>query len=369
MGRINVNMSKEHKRDTITWISIVGLALAYIMIIAINNIIYENDINSNFMLKCSAYGAPFIVIAGMFNQYLVRWSNKQDWALRNSHFASILQLTFAVVMAILLTATAFYFFDPNSYDNFKEVFDQTYFRISIIADIMINCFILMLAKYIDQIEVARRQDQHIKEIESEIVRVKYQQLKAQVNPHFLFNSLNILTSLINSNPTKASEFTKQLASIYRYLLSNDKQDIVLLEEELKFAQQYAKILNIRYGEGIKINIPNATDVAITSTRIVPTALQILIENACKHNVISVSSPLKINVVIDNNKITVSNNLAPRPIPADSTGIGLKGLKEKYKIISNKEIEIKQTDEIFAVSIPLISKTEAEEATKRGIDLL
>ena len=88
-------------------------------------------------------------------------------------------------------------------------------------------------------------------------------------------------------------------------------------------------------------------------------IQILIENACKHNIISTTDPLSINVVIDNNKVIVSNNIAPRPIPADSTGLGLKGLKEKYKIIANKKIEIKQTDTTFSVAVPLMTRHEIE----------
>ena len=340
-------------------VSIFGLVIAYILVIAINNILYEDRISLDFMLYCSAYGAPFIIMAGMFNQYFVRWSNKQKWVLEHEHLASVFQLLFAIFIAIFFTIFAFFMFDPTPHEKFSDTFKETYFQISIIADTMVNCFILMLAKFIDQAEVVKRQEQHIHEIESEILQVKYQQLKAQVNPHFLFNSLNILISLINSNPHKATEFTKQLASIYRYLLSNDKQDVVLLTEELNFAKKYAKILNIRYGDGIKINIPEITDATVSSMRIVPTALQILFENAVKHNIISVASPLTINLVIDNNHVTVTNNLAPRPIPADSTGIGLKGLKEKYQIIANKEIIIEQTDEKFSVSIPLMSRHEIE----------
>ncbi len=350
-------MEKRKFRDTITIVSIFGLAIAYILVIAINNIIYEDRISLKFMLYCSAYGAPFVIMAGMFNQYLVRWCNKQPWMLKHRHYTSIIQLLFAIFIAIFFTVFAFFMFDPIEYNHFTDTFKETYFQISIIADTMVNCFILMLAKFIDQAEVVQRQEQHIKEIESEILRVKYQQLRAQVNPHFLFNSLNILISLINSNPHRATEFTKQLAAIYRYLLSNDKQDVVLLSEELKFVQKYAKILNIRYGDGIKITIPQVTDVSVLSMRIIPTAIQILIENACKHNIISTTDPLTINVSIDNNQIIVINNLAPRPMPADSTGLGLKGLKEKYKIIANKEIEIKETDSTFGVSIPLMTRHE------------
>ncbi len=350
-------MRTTKQRDTITMVSIFGLVIAYILVIAINNIIYEDRITLKFMLHCSAYGAPFIVMAGMFNQYLVRWCNKKKWVLEHEHLTSVFQLLFAIFIAVFFTIFAFFMFDPTPHARFVDTFKETYFQISIIADTMVNCFILMLAKFIDQAEVVQRQEQHIREIESEILRVKYQQLRAQVNPHFLFNSLNILISLINSNPHKATEFTKQLASIYRYLLSNDKQDVVVFSDELKFTRQYAKILNIRYGDGIKINIPDVTDVAILGMRIVPTALQILIENAVKHNIISTTSPLTINLVIDDNCVTVTNNLAPRPIPADSTGIGLKGLKEKYKIIANRDIKISGNDGIFSVSIPLISRHE------------
>ena len=350
-------MKTTKQRDTITMVSIFGLVIAYILVIAINNIIYEDRITLRFMLYCSAYGAPFIIMAGMFNQYFVRWSNRKKWVLKHEHWASVLQLLFAIFIAALFTVFAFFMFDPTPHEKFSDTFKETYFQISIIADIMVNCFILMLAKFIDQAEVMKRQEQHIHEIESEIMRVKYQQLKAQVNPHFLFNSLNILISLINSNPHKATEFTKQLASIYRYLLSNDNQDVVLFSEELKFAQQYAKILNIRYGDGIKINIPEVTDATVMGLRIVPTALQILIENAVKHNIISTSSPLTISIIINNNCVCVSNNLAPRPIPADSTGIGLKGLKEKYRIIANREIMIEESNTTFCVSIPLMSRHE------------
>ena len=352
-------MKTTKQRDTITMVSIFGLVIAYILVIAINNIIYEDRITLRFMLYCSAYGAPFIIMAGMFNQYFVRWSNRKKWVLKHEHWASVLQLLFAIFIAALFTVFAFFMFDPTPHEKFSDTFKETYFQISIIADIMVNCFILMLAKFIDQAEVMKRQEQHIHEIESEIMRVKYQQLKAQVNPHFLFNSLNILISLINSNPHKATEFTKQLASIYRYLLSNNKQNVVLLSEELKFAKKYANILNIRYGEGIKINIPEITDVSVMSFRIIPTAIQILIENACKHNIISTSNPLTINIRIDEKYIIVSNNLAPRPIPADSTGLGLKGLKEKYQIIAQREIKIEQSETSFSASIPLLTRYEIE----------
>lgn len=352
-------MDTTKTQNTITLVASFGLTIAVMLVIAINNVIYEEIISLSFMLRCTMYAAPFVIIAGMFNQYFVRWCNKQKWMLQNPHNTTVIQIAFSVLWAVGLTFFAFYLFDPIRHKPFILIYKETYFQISIIADILVNCFILMLAKYLDQSEVLERQAKHIKEIESEVMRIRYHQLRAQVNPHFLFNSLNILVSLINSDPNKATEYTKRLASIYRYLLSNDNMEVVPLSDELKFAQQYAQILNIRYGQGIKISIPPITDVAVLSTRIIPTALQILIENACKHNVISAIKPLIINIFIDDNKITVNNTVTPRPIPADSTGLGLKGLKEKYKIIANKEIEIKQTNTTFSVSVPLITRHEID----------
>lgn len=350
-------MDTTKTQNTITLVASFGLTIAVMLVIAINNVIYEEIISLSFMLRCTMYAAPFVIIAGMFNQYFVRWCNKQKWMLQNPHNTTVIQIIFAVLWAIGLTFFAFYLFDPIRYKPFILVYKETYFQISIIADVLVNCFILMLAKYLDQSEVLERQAKHIKEIEAEVMRIRYHQLRAQVNPHFLFNSLNILVSLINSNPIKATEYTKQLASIYRYLLSNDNSEVVTLSEELKFAQKYTNILSIRYGDGIRINLPNVTDVTVMSMRIIPTSIQVLIENAVKHNIISTIKPLIINVYIDNNHIIVSNSLAIRPMPADSTGLGLKGLKEKYKIITDEDIKITQTHTTFNVSVPLITRHE------------
>lgn len=354
---INRISRKINKRDKVAIVATLGIAIAYVSIICINNLIYESDIDAKFMIRNSLYGAPFVLFAGVFNQHIVRWCNKQRWMLDNPHNTSVLQLTISVLTAMACVTFAFYLFDPNNYDHFYETFSKPYFQISLMASIITNCFVLMLAKYVDHAKVMERQAKHIRDMESEIMRVKYQQLRAQVNPHFLFNSLNILVSLINSNPNKATEYTKQLAAIYRYLLANNDMEVVSLSEELRFVQQYANILSIRYGNGIQIHLPNLTDVTVMAKRIIPSAIQVLIENAVKHNIISAIKPLVINVYIDNNNLVVSNSLALRPVPADSTGLGLKGLKEKYKIITDEDIKITQTQTTFRVAVPLITHNE------------
>ena len=122
-------MQKVRLRDTITLVSIFGLIIAYILVIAINNIIYEDRISLRFMLYCLAYGAPFIIMAGMFNQYLVRWCNRQKWMLQHAHITSVLQLSFAIFVAIFFTIFAFFMFDPIKHEIFSDLFKETYFQI------------------------------------------------------------------------------------------------------------------------------------------------------------------------------------------------------------------------------------------------
>lgn len=316
---------------------------------------YANSISLHFMIYCSLYGAPFIIIAGILNQLLVQWSNKNNWSRNNEILSSILQYLSAITTAMIFTVLGFVFFDPNEHTSITQLFSEQYFQISMASTPILNIFILFLARYTGQIEIFKQQEEHIRRIEAEIIKIQYSQLKAQVNPHFLFNSLNILTSLINSDPPKAAEFTKRLATIYRYLLSTDQKDLISLDEELHFCNQYSEIIRIRYGPGINITIPQIADSAIANMRIIPTALQVLIENACKHNIISVSSPLVIDIHINDSSVTVTNNISPRPIPADSTGLGLKGLKEKYQILTDKDISINSTEKYFKVTIPLLPK--------------
>jgi two-component system, LytTR family, sensor kinase len=177
-----------------------------------------------------------------------------------------------------------------------------------------------------------------------------QTLKNQVNPHFLFNSLNTLSALINSDPETAEKFTIRLASIYRYILENNIKDQVDLEKEISFIEDYFYLHRVR-DEGkieMKVSIADAGKY-----KILPVSLQLLVENAINHNMSSTEHPLKIEVFLENENIVVKNNLQKLSSSLKTTKTGLKNLSQRVKIVTGKSITIEENNEFFSVKIPLI----------------
>lgn len=343
-----------------TAIGCIGVAVAYLMIIALNNILYEGNITWNFMIYCTMCGAPFVIVEGIFCQEMVKFCNRKAWGHKYEKWVFTLQLLLNIIVALAFTIIAFLVFDPNEHETFADLADELYFKISMVADAMVVTVILLLAKYVDQLGYSKYRDKQFEEQELRMTQMRYHQLKAQVNPHFLFNSLNVLASLINIDQKKAVKYTKELASIYRYFLTNDnRSELSTLKEELNFAAQYSSILQIRYDEGLTVNLPQLTDPATAALRVIPTSVQLLIENACKHNIASAEKPLVVDVFIDNGNAVVTNNINPRPRPADSTGLGLSGLQSKYEIITKRKIEIVAADDKFTVKVPLLSAAESQ----------
>lgn len=338
-------------------LSAVGLAVAYLLIIAMNNILYEDTLSWHFMVYCSLYGSPFIIVAGIFCQWFVRQCNRLEWCRRHDRLTFIGQMVISVAVAVDLTMLAFVIFDPKPHDSFAEQARELYFRISMIAVTLESILILFLSKYVDQLEYTRAKELELEENELRLTEMRYRQLKAQVNPHFLFNSLNVLASLISIDPARARQYTGQLASIYRYLLTQDADILTTLRDELDFCNQYAAIMSVRFESGLKIRLPRLTDATVGNLRIVPTAIQILIENACKHNMLSAEHPLVVDVRVDGGYVEVTNNISLRPRPSDSTGLGLSGLISKYEMITRRRVITEQTAERFTVRVPLLTADE------------
>lgn len=176
-------------------------------------------------------------------------------------------------------------------------------------------------------------------------------LKNQINPHFLFNSLNTLSSLISSQPETADKFISRLSAIYRYILENSQKDKVSLSDELAFISDYFFLHQIRDEDKIML------DIAIADQNkyfIMPVSLQILVENAINHNMATRENPLMISIYNEAGYIVVKNNLQKKTIPFKSTQIGLRNLSERVKIISARSIIIEETSDFFIVKIPLLS---------------
>ncbi|WP_297095069.1 sensor histidine kinase [uncultured Draconibacterium sp.] len=191
---------------------------------------------------------------------------------------------------------------------------------------------------------------HMQKLKEEKLIFQYETLKTQVNPHFLFNSLNTLSSLVNSDPALSDKFIHKLSAVYRYVLENQEKDLVPLSAEMKFVKDFFYLQKIRDGEKIELKI----DFDETgSAKIIPVSLQMLVENAIKHNVATRKEPLLITIHFEGmDKLVVRNDLRQRMQLAASSKIGLKNLNERCKLILKREVEIQETADEFIVKVPL-----------------
>ncbi len=179
---------------------------------------------------------------------------------------------------------------------------------------------------------------------------KFESLRNQVNPHFLFNSFNVLTNLVYEDQNKAAKFIKQLSDVYRYLLDMRDKEIVTLEEERRFLDSYLFLQQIRFGDKLKLTIM----LDGREGMIPPLVLQMLVENAIKHNEISEEHPLSINIYADGNFIVVENNLRKKNVIDESSpGVGLDNICKRYEFLTDKKVEIIQ-DKKFTVKLPIIA---------------
>ena len=182
---------------------------------------------------------------------------------------------------------------------------------------------------------------------------KFESLKNQIDPHFLFNSLNVLSSLIEENPENAQQFTTSLSKIYRYVLEQKDKELVTVSEELTFAKTYMKLLKMRFENSITFELP--TDFENHDAKVVPLSLQLLLENTIKHNVVSENKPLHIKIYIKDNFLVVENNLQKKEVLQDRKGVGLQNIVSRYAILSERKVLIDETKETFAVYLPILTK--------------
>ena len=192
-------------------------------------------------------------------------------------------------------------------------------------------------------------------LKKEQMASKYESLKNQVNPHFLFNSLNALTNLVYEDQDMAADFIRQLSKVYRYVLETRSKEVVSLETEMKFVDSYLFLQKIRFDEKLKVE---ADVVGFEKRMIPPLALQMLLENAIKHNTIAKDEPLTIKIFVQGEMLVVENNLQIKNIPTEeSSGMGLANIKARYEFLSDKLVNIEKTDQVFRVELPLLTISE------------
>ncbi|GAB4229535.1 MAG: hypothetical protein Tsb0034_01140 [Ekhidna sp.] len=189
-------------------------------------------------------------------------------------------------------------------------------------------------------------------LKKESTEAKLDALRKQISPHFLFNSLNILSSVIEKDGSLAIEYVKKLSTVYRYLLKNEQQPLVSLKEELDFLEAYIFLLRIRFQEGLHVSI----DIKDAEhQQIPPSTLQLLIENAIKHNEISKSKPLSITIGQSGSFLIISNTKQPRRNKTEASGIGLQNITNRYRLLSIDSPTINEQKDEFTVQLPIITK--------------
>ena len=215
-------------------------------------------------------------------------------------------------------------------------------------------FLCLIVGFISEIMYLSLKQQNTelknKELVSENTKSRYEALKSQIDPHFLFNTFSALSSIIEVDPTTAQAYVQELSSVFRYTLQN--KEIVTLEDELKFTKNYCNLMRIRYGEHLTFDF--RIEDRYLGYYLVPLSVQSLVENAIKHNVISIKNPLPITIETSDDSLTVSNPLKKKAVPESGEGIGLANLAERYRLKWNREIMVQSKDNIFRVTIPLIT---------------
>lgn len=182
---------------------------------------------------------------------------------------------------------------------------------------------------------------------------KFETLKNQIDPHFLFNSLNVLSSLIEENPDSAQRFTTSLSKVYRYVLEQKDKELVSIEEELSFAKTYMNLLKMRFENSVFYELPET--VSNPEALVVPLSLQLLLENTIKHNIVSQQKPLRIRIFEENGYLVVQNDLQKKEVLQDRRGVGLQNIVSRYAIITARKVQVLESDKHFTVKLPVLTK--------------
>ena len=250
-------------------------------------------------------------------------------------------------------------FEGESWDEFVDGERAIFYVIALLITIVITAFFHTFYFY------KSWQERRVKEqkIIAGSASARFDALKNQLDPHFLFNSLNVLTSLIEEEPDQAQKFTTSLSKVYRYVLEQKNKDLVSVDEELNFARTYVRLLKMRFEDSIVFDIPESC--SNPDAKIVPLSLQLLLENAVKHNVVTSSKPLHIKVFEQEGMLVVNNNLQEKQVVKKSSGVGLQNIKQRYDILTDREVVIEKTTAEFSVALPMLTKQVSVAETQES----
>jgi len=292
-----------------------------------------------------AYGFAFMV----GNKIISNYTKKLNWK-KNLKRAHVISLSMYIIYGIIVSVMV-----PYLYDRFywNMTGKSLFIDVSIKALICISLEMTFIAIYYSTYLTKYWQEsiEANEELKRENLLATYEALKNQVNPHFLFNSLNTLSGVVEQKPELAPDFIKKLSDIYRYVLEQNDKELVSINDELKFVEDYIFLSKMRFGKGLIFNSHITNNKSLL---VIPLGLQMLVENAIKHNIISDDMPLKIEMGIEEGFVTVRNNIQKKiSINSGKEPLGLENLKKRYAYLSGSSVEVIESDSKFIVKLPII----------------
>lgn len=331
----------------------VGIAV-FIVIAIIQYVNGFTFSNVRQLLTGLVYNQLYAVILYMVNAYyfrflLHRFSNevfKLENLLKGA-FGGVLLTVLTLFLIRVLTET---WIGGKSFSDFFVKEELGYYYVSFLISVVVTAIFYTVYYY--------RNKQESKVTEQKIIAgtasAKFDALKNQLDPHFLFNSLNVLTGLIEENPEAATRFTTSLSKVYRYVLEQKTKELVTLEEELKFAELYMSLLTVRFEDSIIFSLPK--HLKDPQAKVVPLSLQLLLENAVKHNQVTPSKKLHITISEENGMLVVTNNMQQKQSLKESTGVGLQNIRDRYALLTKNPIVINESRKEFSVAIPILDES-------------
>ncbi|SDS47034.1 hypothetical protein SAMN04487764_2291 [Gillisia sp. Hel1_33_143] len=290
----------------------------------------------------------------LINYYLFNYLNhKINWEKYDQRYRFVIgfvgSISLTLIALFLIRTFHKVVLEGQTYSEFLASQNGTFYLISLIITVVISLFFHVFYFY------KALQENKVKEqkIIAGTASAKFESLKNQIDPHFLFNSLNVLTSLIEESPDNAQKFTTSLSKIYRYVLEQKDKELVSIEEELSFAILYMNLLKMRFEDSIHYEIPK--ELSTPNGKVVPLSLQLLLENTIKHNVVSEKKPLYIRIFEDKGYLIVENDYQKKEVLGARKGVGLQNIADRYSLITQREVAVEQNSEVFRVKLPILTK--------------
>ncbi|KGO90140.1 histidine kinase [Flavobacterium suncheonense] len=330
----------------------LGLGIFFVLLflrwLTGGSIQWDNNLLLNLQYTLLYTVSLYLVNAFLF-VFLDKIFIKNRFSVKRIALSFSLSLVVTVCVIFLLRFFEEVIVNAKSIDVFLQHEHASNYIVSAIITIIVSLFVHAAYFY------RSYQENRVKEqkIIAGTASAKFESLKNQIDPHFLFNSLNVLSSLIEENPDSAQKFTSSLSKIYRYVLEQRDKELVSIEEELAFAKTYMNLLKMRFENSIFYELPET--VNNPEAKVVPLSLQLLLENTVKHNVVSEKKPLRIRIFERNNCLVVQNDLQKKEVLKDRQGVGLQNIINRYAILTERKVSIQQTETEFMVALPLLTK--------------